>query len=108
MEDNVAVLFLFLLLILSPSILLGAFALVKRRKLSSKIAWTGLAVLLSLPVGAFICLLPGTLEFYLYNVEPSPGQGIALLPMFLGWIASVLAWLIGSLRSWGDKGRTDR
>ncbi len=93
-------LFLLLLFVLSPSILLGTFMLVRRRKLSAKIILTGLATLLSLLLGVLLCLLPGLLEFYIYHAEPSPGQGIALLPMGLGWIASALAWLIGSLIGW--------
>lgn len=55
---------------------------------------------MSLPLGVFLCLLPGTLEFYIDHAEPSPGQGIALLPMGLGWITSALAWLIGSVAGW--------
>ena len=98
-----AELFLLLLLVLSPSIVLGTFLLVRQRKLSSKILWTGLAMLFSLPLGVFIGLLPGTLEFEISHIEPNPGQGIALLPMSLGWIVSALAWLAGSLIGWARK-----
>src|SRR5215469_3823072 len=83
------------LLLLPPCVLLGTVVFVRHRSVASRILWTGLATLFSLPLGFVAFLVQVTIAFHIDHREPNPGQGVILIPLTWGWMASLAIWLIG-------------
>ena len=76
---------------LSPLMLLASFVLTKDCRLRLRIIRTGLAVLLSLPLG-IVAVFESI--FWIFH-HASAGVGVAALPVVLGWLAAMLLWVLG-------------
>lgn len=78
---------------LPPLVLLASFVLSRGYRLRFRVIWTGLAVLLSLPLGTIAIL-----EVIIWTTDhASPGVGVAAVPLFWGWLVALILWFIGSV-----------
>jgi hypothetical protein len=87
---------IFLPVLLPPLFLMAAVVFTRRLRLRFRIIWSGLAVLISIPIGILAIFGPMLWLTYDPNREPNPGIGIAATPLLLGWFVAVLFWLLGS------------
>jgi hypothetical protein len=89
---------LFLLPVFLPPLLLWATLIFTRdKRIGIRLIWTALVVFLSFPFGLAVIFGPMLWLTYDPSHEHSPGVGVAAAPLLLGWMAAVVAWIIGAI-----------